>query len=155
MKSPMRAVLAFSATATLALGVASWAISSPTGTEAIKARQETMEGIGDAMGGLAAIAKGEAPFDAAVVSKHAGTIAGHLGEAATLFPEGSDTGDVETWAKADIWSDRDMFEETLDGAQKAATALQSVNEEAAFRPALGKLGQQCKACHEMFRRPKQ
>lgn len=154
MKSPKRGVLALSATATLALGAASWAISDPAGTDAIKARQEKMEGIGDAMGGLAAIAKGEAPFDAAVVSKNAGTIAGNLDAAATLFPAGSDSGDVETWAKAEIWSDRDMFESTLASAQKAATALQSVTEEAAFRPALGKLGQECKACHEMYRRPK-
>jgi cytochrome c556 len=154
MKSPKRAVLAVSASVMLALGVAPWAISGPTGTEAIKARQETMEGVGDAMGGLAAIAKGEAPFDAAVVARNAGTIAEHLQKAAALFPEGSDTGDVETWAKAEIWSDREMFDETLDAAQKAATALQSVTEEAAYRPALGKLGQQCKACHEMYRRPK-
>jgi len=142
------------ASAMVALGVASWALSAPTGTEAIKARQEAMEGVGDAMGGLAAIAKGEAPFDAAVVAKHAAAISSHLKEAAPLFPEGSDKGDVETWAKAEIWTDRGTFDSTLEAAEKAADDLAMVKDEAAFRPALGKLGQNCKSCHETYRRPK-
>jgi cytochrome c556 len=154
MRSVNRRVLALSVTAAIALGVAAWAIPSPTGTDAIKARQKEMEGVGDAMKGLAAIAKGEAPFDAAVVSKNAEAIAGHFEAVASFFPEGSDTGDVETWAKAEIWSDRENFDFTLKSAQKAATALASVTEESAYRPALGKLGENCKSCHEMYRRPK-
>ena len=73
---------------------ASVATSSPEGTEAIKARHEAMEGIGDAMGPLAAIAKNEAPFDAAVVKDKATVIAEGLKESAALFPQGSDTGDA-------------------------------------------------------------
>jgi cytochrome c556 len=30
-----------------------------------------------------------------------------------------------------------------------------VTEESAFRPALGKLGNSCKECHQTYRRPKQ
>jgi len=155
MKQAKRSVRALSVTTAIVIGAAPLAISSTTGTDAIKARQETMEGIGDAMEGLAAIAKKEKPFDPAVVSKNAETIASHFRTAATLFPEGSHQGEVETWAKTEVWSDRETFDDTLESAEKAAVALQSVSEEAAFRPALAKLGENCKSCHEMFRRPKE
>ena len=151
----MKLVVAAAAVATLAVGAASVATSSPEGTEAIKERHETMEGVGEAMGSLGAIAKNEVPFDAAVVEKNAGTIAEGLKKAAALFPEGSAEGDAETWAKAEIWTDFADFELQMETARAHAEALQSVTEEAAFRPALGKLGNSCKSCHQTYRRPKQ
>jgi cytochrome c556 len=125
-----------------------------TGTEAIKQRQEEMEGIGDAMGRLGAIAKQEQPFDVEVVRNSAVSIAEHLGKAAQLFPEGSDLGDVQTWAKPEIWTDREHFDETLERARQAAVELQSVTEAENFLPALGKLGNACKSCHDTYRLPK-
>jgi cytochrome c556 len=151
----MKVVVAAAAVAVLAIGVASVATSSPEGTAAIKARHEAMEAVGDAMGPLGAIAKGEAPFDAAVVEKNAGIITENLKKAATLFPDGSDKGDVETWAKAEVWSSSADFELKMQTARAQAEALQAVTEEAAFRPALGKLGSSCKSCHQDYRRPKQ
>ena len=151
----MKLVVAAAAVAVLAIGAASVATSSPEGTAAIKDRQEAMESVGDAMGPLAAIAKGEAPFDAAVVEKNAGTIAESLKKSAALFPEGSDKGDAETWAKEEIWKNVADFELKMQSARTQAEALQAVTEEAAFRPALGKLGSSCKSCHQDYRRPKQ
>jgi cytochrome c556 len=139
----------------LAMGVASVATSSPEGTAAIKARVESMKAIGDAMGPLAAIAKGEASFDAAVVKKNAGTIAENLKKAGMQFPEGSHEGDVETWAKKEIWDNYADFELKMQTSRAQAEALQGVTEEAAYRPALGKLGNSCKSCHQDYRRPKQ
>jgi cytochrome c556 len=136
------------------IGLTAAVAVAATATEAIKARQEAMESVGDAMKALGAIAKGEAPFDAAVVKKNAATIAEHLKVAEPQFIPGSDKGDVETWAKPEIWSDPAMFGETMKKAQDAAEALQGVTEEAAYRPALGQLGQNCKNCHDMYRRPK-
>jgi cytochrome c556 len=147
-------VVAAVAVAALAIGTASVATSSPEGTKAIEARVEAMEHVGGAMGPLAAIAKKEAPFDAAVVAKNAGVIAEELKKAATLFPEGSDKGDAETWAKAEIWANFADFELKMQTARAQAEALQAVTEEAAFRPALGKLGNSCKSCHQTYRRPK-
>jgi cytochrome c556 len=129
-------------------------VSGSSGTDAIKARQQAMENVGDAMKALAAIAKGEAPFDAAVVAKNAGTIADRLEKVATLFPDGSQEGDVETWAKPEIWSDHVNFDKTREAARAAALALQAVTDEAAYRPALGQLGGNCKSCHDTYRRPK-
>jgi cytochrome c556 len=150
----MKVVVATAAVAALAVGAASVATSSPEGTKAIEARQEAMESVGDAMGSLAAIAKGEAPFDAAVVDKSAGAIAEGLKTSSTLFPEGSDEGDAETWAKAEIWTDFTDFELQIQKARAHAEALQAVTEDTAFRPALGKLGNSCKSCHQTYRRPK-
>ena len=125
-----------------------------SGTEAIKKRQEAMGEVREGMMALAAIAKGEAPFDAAVVAKNAGVIESHLTESAPHFPEGSAQGDVETWAKPEIWENMDDFMAKLEESKAAAAALKSVTEETAFRPAMGKLGSSCKACHTDYRRPK-
>lgn len=139
----------------LGVGVVSApAVSGASGTDAIKARQDAMKNVGNAMKALAAIAKGEAPFDAAVVGKNAGTIADRLDKVATLFPDGSQQGDVETWAKPEIWSDHADFDKTREAARAAALALQAVTDEAAYRPALGRLGGNCKSCHDTYRRPK-
>ncbi len=151
MITNMKHGLAVALVAAMALGVAGVAASS---TDAIKDRQHAMENVRDAMMALAAIAKGEAPFDAAVVNENAATMEGHLRKASTLFPEGSGQGDVETWAKAEVWSDHADFVVKFKEAQAAAEALKSVSEESAFRPALGKLGSSCKSCHETYRRPK-
>lgn len=142
-------------TAIVAIGaVASIAVAAATGTAAIKERQHAMEDVGKAMGPLVGIAKKQAEFDAEVVKASAETIAESLRKAAELFPEGSDTGDVETWAKAAIWSDPEDFQKRFETAIAAAVAMQSVTDEGAFMPALGAVGNGCKTCHDPYRRPK-
>jgi len=143
--------LATALAAALAVAGASVAASS---MDVIKDRQQAMDDIGDAMKKLSAIAKKEAPFDAGVVEQNAGIIADALAKAADLFPEGSDEGDVETWAKPGIWADYADFEKKRETAESKAVALRSVAVEAAFGPALGELGNACKSCHESYRRPK-
>ena len=124
-------------------------------SDAIKDRQQAMKDVGGAMQTLGAIAKKEAPFEAGVVEHNAGVIADALKNAAALFPEGSDKGDVETWSMPEIWSDRADFDQQFEAAEVEAVALQSVSVESAFLPALGKLGNACKACHQSYRRPKE
>ena len=136
----------------LMVGTASMAGSN---TEAIKERQQAMKDVGGAMQNLGAIAKREAPFDAGVVKSNAGTIAEALKKAAALFPEGSDRGDVESWSMPEIWSNRTDFDRKFETAETAAVALQSVGVESALLPALGELGNACKACHQSYRRPKE
>jgi cytochrome c556 len=125
-----------------------------TSTEAIKQRQKAMEGVRDGMMALGAIAKKEKPFDAEVVAFNATKIADNLTQAAELFPEGSDQGEVQTWAKPNIWTNSEHFDELLQSTRQAAIELQSVTEAEAFPPALGKLGNGCKSCHDMYRLPK-
>ena len=144
--------LATALIAALAVAGASVAASS---MGVIKARQQAMEDVGGAMKELSAIAKKEAPFDAGVVKSNAGIIADALKQAAALFPEGSDKGEVETWSLPEIWSDRADFDRKFETAEAEAVALRSVSVESAFLPALGKLGNACKACHQTYRRPKE
>jgi cytochrome c556 len=119
--------------------------------DAFQDRHMAMEEVNDAMKALGAIAKKQAPFDAAVVKANATTIADNLKLASTLFPAGSGGGDSR--AKPEIWTDAAGFEKTMKDAQAAAVALQSVPDEAAFGPALGALGGNCKACHDKYRLP--
>jgi cytochrome c556 len=151
--------LAIALVTALMVGTASMAGSNTdaikANPDAIKDRQQAMKNVGGAMQKLGAIAKKEAPFDAGVVRSNAGTIAEALRRAAALFPEGSDQGDVETWSMPEIWSDRADFDQKFETAEAEALALQSVGVESAFLPALGKLGNTCKACHQTYRRPKE
>jgi len=79
----------------------------------------------------------------------------HFEHDKTLFPDGSDKGDVETWAKAEIWSDKDAFMKRFDDAIADAKALGEVTDLAALGPTLGKLGKEaCGGCHDKYRRPK-
>lgn len=148
-------------TTTRALGAAAVALlvaisaTAMTSTEAIEKRKKQMEGVRDGILALSAIAKKEQPFDAGVVRSNAEKIAGHLENAAALFPEGSDTGDAETAAKPEIWSDRENFDKIMASSHQAAVDLQSVTEQSAFPPALGKLGNTCKSCHDLYKAAQQ
>ena len=121
--------------------------------DAFQDRHMAMEAVGDAMKSLGAIAKKQAPFDAAVVKANATTIADHLKMASTLFPAGSGGG--KSLAKPEIWTDPAGFEKGMKDSLAAAVALQSVSDEAAYGPALGALGGNCKSCHDKYRIPKQ
>ena len=82
--------------------------------DAVADRQEAMKAVGGAMKALAGMAKGEAAFDAGAVKTNADTIAAKFEAAKSLFPDGSDKGEKETWAKAEIWQDKDTFLKILD-----------------------------------------
>lgn len=124
--------------------------------DAVADRQEAMKAVGDSMKALAAMAKGEAAFDAAAVKTNSETIAAKFEAAKSLFPDGSETGEKETWAKAEIWSDKDTFLQILDTGIAEANNVAGVGDVAALGAALGGLGGKgCKACHEKFRRPKE
>jgi cytochrome c556 len=125
-----------------------------TATETIKERQKEMNGVREAMMTFAAIAKKEQPFDADVVRTTAEKMAGHLDNAGKLFPDGTGEGEVQTWAKSEIWSDGAQFDKLMMSTHQAAVDLQSVTEAEAFGPALGKLGHGCKSCHDLYRLPK-
>lgn len=121
----------------------------------IEERQQLMKRNGDAMKPLAAIAQKKAPFDPAVIKANAETIAKDLTQAKDLFPEGSDKGEKETWAKPEIWQSKDVFNQGLENAVEAAQKVAAVEQQANFLPALSELGNACKACHDRFRRPKE
>ncbi|WP_119270950.1 c-type cytochrome [Taklimakanibacter deserti] len=121
---------------------------------AIEDRQAGMKQVGKAMGAFAGIAKGEAPYDAAVVKTNADSMREAWKKAFANFTAGSEKGPPETYAKAEIWSDPEGFKAAEDAAFKALDALAATSDEAGFKTALGGLGEACKGCHTKFRRPK-
>lgn len=132
------------------IGVTGAAFAGP-----IEDRQANMKNVGKAMGALAAIAKKEAPFDAGVVNTNATSLGDNVKQAKAHFPDGSATGDKETWAKSEIWQNKADFDAKVDKAVEAAMQMASVTAEANFGAAMGALGAACKACHTDYRRPKQ
>ena len=142
------ALLALSSVMTLAVG-ASICFAGP-----IEDRQKAMKKNGADIKVLAEIAEGKSPFDAAVVKTNAESIAAVLETVKDMFPQGSESGPPETWAKPETWSDPAGFEAARTAARDAAAALAGVTDQAQYGEALGKLGNGCKNCHEKFRRPK-
>lgn len=120
----------------------------------IEDRQAAMKANGKAMGALVAILKGEAPYDAAVVKTSTDSMLANFDVFMKSFPEGSDTGAVETWAKPEIWSDMDGFKKAGDNAATAIKALAATTDEAGFKAAFPAVGGACKDCHDKFRKPK-
>ena len=49
---------------------------------------------------------------------------------------------------------RDLVEGEMADVALTYRPVESVTEESAFMPALGKLGNSCKSCHQDYRRPK-
>jgi cytochrome c556 len=120
----------------------------------IEDRQAAMKQNGKAMGMLVPIIKGEKPYDAAVVKEAADMLAKDMKTAAVSFPEGSDKGPPETYAKAEIWSDPEGFKAAFEKAVTAVDTLAMSTDEASFKAAFPAVGASCGGCHEKFRRPK-
>lgn len=123
----------------------------------IKARQTQMKANGKAMGALAAIMKGEAAYDAAVVKASIDAMGAAWDESMKANAWGADaqTGSVETWAKPEVWSDAEGFKAAGDQLGKALGDLAATTDEAGFKAAFPAVGGGCKNCHDKFRRPKE
>ncbi|MBU1313070.1 MAG: cytochrome c [Alphaproteobacteria bacterium] len=115
-------------------------------------RQDLMKGIGQSMGALGAIAKGEKPYDAAVVQTSLETISTNAKAFPDQFPEGSETG-MESDAAPAIWENMADFEAKAEKlATEADTLLAAVPaDQAGVGAALKTLGGTCGDCHQTYR----
>lgn len=114
-------------------------------------REAAMKKIGGAMGGLAAIAKGQKDYDAEVVKASLTTIKETITVFPTYFPAGSENDDKAASPK--IWENKADFEaHAAKLATDADTLLaQLPADAAAVGAAMGTLGQDCGACHQTYR----
>lgn len=132
------------------------AVSHSGATGVVKERMMAMKDIGARMKVLAGMARGHAPFDAALAKDAAGAIAAHARDIPRLFPKGSRFGPSEAVER--IWIEWPMFEaeaKTLaDRAdalgRRAATATSGADLGRAF----GDIGRSCKSCHKSYREKK-
>ena len=144
------------AAGTIVLGLG-FSLAYAAADDVIKARQNWMKERSKALGPMVAIMKGEAPYDAAAVkaSLDAVNAPGEAVKDIELFPPDSAKGEtVETFAKAEIWSDPEGFKAAAEAMEKAFSDLAATTDEAGFRAAFPAVGAACGGCHEKFRRPK-
>lgn len=129
--------------------------AGPKPEDAAKYRQSVYTIIGWNFKPIGAMVKGEIPFDAAAVARHAQYV--ELMSKATLegFPEGSGPDAVKnTEAKPEIWANWDKFKIKMSDFQQEAAKLSEVakgGDEAAIKAQFGKTAETCKACHKEFR----
>lgn len=120
----------------------------------ITERQAIMKANGKAAGALAAIAKGEKPFDAALVLETLKTLNedAEKFDVTTLFLVGSETGG-DTTASPKIWEDMAGFQVAADKfkADTAAAVAAAPQDVDGVKAALGAIGSNCAACHQTYR----
>jgi cytochrome c556 len=138
----------------LGLTAISGLVAVALAADVIKERQEIMKKHGDGLRTVAAMIQKRAPFDPAVVKTVGEELAESLTQVKGMFPEGSDKGETETWAKPEIWQNKEAFDKLFDQSIEAAEKMAAVQQEAELLPALNAVGTTCKSCHDRFQRPK-
>jgi cytochrome c556 len=142
-------------TALMSLGVfAPAAFANDEGE--IKYRKSVMKSVGGHMGAIVGIMKTETA-NAAHLQLHADAIANLSSIVPDLFPAGSDFG-ADTTVLPVIWQKPDDFAKAVKQLQDAAadmSAAAKTGDMAQVGPAIGKLGESCKNCHENFREKKE
>jgi len=155
--------IAFVATALLAgFGalVSARAQNAPAGPSptkvAVENRRAAFTLIGNSFRQFGAVVKGAVAYDDAEATKRAARVAFLAGILDETFPEGSNVGEPDSKAKADVWSNRADFDKKLKDFQAHARELVEVvaKEKGAtepFKAAVAALGQDCKNCHDGFK----
>ncbi|EHS50627.1 cytochrome c prime [Rhizobium sp. PDO1-076] len=144
----MKLKLVLTAAAAICLGVT---VAIAAGEPQV-VRQEMMKKTGGAMGALAAIAKGEKPFDAEVVKASLTTMVEVGKTFPDQFPAGSETG-LETEASPKIWENMEDFKSKSMALVTAAEAqLASMpTDQAGVGAVMKAVGGTCGTCHETYR----
>jgi cytochrome c556 len=120
----------------------------------VKDTQSMMKGNGRNAGALAAMIKGEKPYDQATVDAALTQFADTAKKLPTLFPESlkgqSFGGDYSPSDK--IWEDKAGFADHIASFTKAVNDAQGkIKDIDTLKATLPVIGKQCGACHETFR----
>ncbi len=123
--------------------------------DAIKGRQGCMKAHGASMGVMVPMIKGEKPYDNAAIQAILTAEEAACADWAKWWGADTQKGEtVETYAKAEIWTDAAGFEAAGGAWYKAYQGVKGSADEGAFKSAFPALGASCQGCHEKFRRPK-
>jgi cytochrome c556 len=122
--------------------------------DAVKHAQSFMKGNGKNAGALAAMVKGEKPYDQAAVDTALAQFEDTAKNLPTLFPESikglKAEGDYSSSSK--IWEDKAGFSEHIASFSKAvADAKGKITDLDTLKATLPVIGKQCGGCHETFR----
>lgn len=117
---------------------------------AVMKRMQGMTEIAAQLQVIGDMAKGEAAFDAKAARAAASGIATHAAAAPALFEARED--DPKSEAKPAIWENFEDFSRLSLELEEIATDLSAtISAPDDLRPALQRLGQNCKACHTDYR----
>jgi len=116
----------------------------------IAERRDTMKAVGAATRDGAAMAKGEAPFDAAKAQAVFKVYADAAKKMPGLYPDNTKTGG-ETTASPKVWEDQAGFKAAFAKFEADAAKGAAVTDLAGFRAAFGDATKNCGSCHEAYR----
>jgi cytochrome c556 len=120
----------------------------------VKHAQTVMKGNGKSAGALAAMVKGEKPYDQKTVDDALATLDDTAKKLPTLFPVSIKgmTPDGDYSSSDKIWSDKAGFDEHIAGFAKAVgDAKGKIKDLDGLKVQLGLIGKQCGGCHETYR----
>ena len=120
----------------------------------VKVYQAQMKGNGKNAGALAAMVKGEKPYDQSAVNAALAQFEDTVKKFPTLFPESTKglkpEGDYSASPK--IWEDKAGFESHVASFAKAVTdAKGKIKDLDTLKAELPVIGKQCGGCHETYR----
>ena len=119
----------------------------------IRYRQSAHFLLGWNINPIAAMVKGEIPFDADAARLRATRLAQVAPMIAEGYPPGSGTG-APTKAKPEIWDNMADFRQKIADLESATAQLAAISETGDLQqigPALGAVGNACKACHDRYK----
>lgn len=145
-------LLAVSVTAVLGAAAAAEAIAQVKPDTLVKQRQSAMVLIGKYFGPLGAMAKGTAPYDAAIVQRNAG----YLDVLGRMPWDGfhESTRGEKSGALSAVWEKAAEFKQGQDRMQGEIAKLVQVargGDEAAVKNQIAAVGRACGGCHDNFR----
>ncbi|UXS31043.1 cytochrome c [Agrobacterium tumefaciens] len=116
----------------------------------VEKREGMMKQIGGSMGALAAISKGQKPYDADVVKAAVTAISANAKAFPDQFPPGSEAGSAAAPA---IWENFEDFKAKAAklGADADTVLANLPTDEAGVTTAMKTLGADCGTCHQTYR----
>jgi len=135
---------------TLLLGIGAVAAQQ----DLVKQAQTVMKGNGKNAGIMAAMVKGEKPYDQAAVDAALAQLDDTAKKLPTLFPESIKglKADGDYSASSKIWEDKAGFDAHIASFAKAVTeAKTQIKDLDTLKATLPVIGKQCGGCHETYR----
>ena len=120
----------------------------------IEYRRGVYKVIGWNFGPMAAMVKGEKPYDKEAFARHAKNVAAVGPMALEGFGPGTDKGAAETKAKPEIWTKMDDFKSKMTKMNDEATKLAAISQTGTLdeiKKQFGATGATCKACHDDYK----
>jgi cytochrome c556 len=149
----MRKLLQSSLVGLLSLNIGAVGAAEVKPEDAVEYRQSVYTLIKWNFAPIGAMVKGQIPYDAAAVARHAAFLETLSKMPLEGFTPGSDVGDTK--AKPEIWKNRQEFEKLMSDFQEQVNKLNQVagsGNQAAVKEQFGATAKSCKNCHDKFRK---